>query len=77
MVFKNCHRPNSGAVIYTDKDFVTIVGGSATSLKQMKLIYLSQKEHGFCFFNLEFLHFIAVWLKHWNRMAYFLFAAFL
>lgn len=52
MVFKNCHRPNSGTVIYTDKGCVTTVGGSATSLKQMKLIDLNHKEHGFCFFEL-------------------------
>jgi len=52
MVFKNHHRPNSGAVIYTDKGCVTTVGGSAMSLKQMKLIHLNQKEHGFCFFEL-------------------------
>lgn len=52
MIFKNHCRPNSGAVIYTDKGCVTTVGGSATSLKQMKLIHLNQKEHGFCFFEL-------------------------
>jgi len=52
MVFKNCHRPNSGTVIYTDKGRVTTVGGSAASLKRMKLIDLNQKEHRFCFFEL-------------------------
>lgn len=63
IVFKNCHRPNSGAVIYTDKGCVTTVGGSATSLKQMKLIYLSQKEHGFCFFELGISTFYCCMIK--------------
>lgn len=48
----NCHRPNSGTVIYSDKGCATTVGGSAASLKQMKFVYLNQKEHGFCFFEL-------------------------